>query len=37
MGNKEKPLGAGIKDRITDQEQLPETGSCIFLLKRGKE
>ena len=30
MGNKEKPLGAGIKDRITDQEQLPETGSCIF-------
>ena len=30
MENKEKPLGAGIEERVTDKEQLPETGRCIF-------
>lgn len=37
MENKEKPFGAGIEDRVTEKEQLPETGSCIFLIKREKE
>ena len=30
MENKEKPLGVGIEERVTDKEQLPETGRCIF-------
>ena len=37
MENKEKPFGAGIEDRVTAKEQLPETGSCIFFEKREKE
>ena len=36
MENKEKPLGAGIEERVTDKEQLPETGSCIFFDEKGK-
>lgn len=36
MENKEKPFGAGIEDRVTEKEQLPETGSCIFFDKKGK-
>ena len=37
MENEEKPFGAGIEDRVTEKEQLPETGSCIFFEKREKE
>ena len=37
MGNQEKLFSKEIEDRSTDKEQLPETGGCIFLMKRGKE
>ena len=36
MENKEKPLGVGIEERVTDKEQLPGTGSCIFFDEKGK-
>ena len=36
MGTQEKPFGSEIEDKITDKEQLPETGGCIFFDEKGK-